>query len=111
MDAYKKGILYIFVALLICCAGYWLGSRENVHSDGAGIDGALDDLRAAGQQAATAESALESAGGAVDDASGTAEDIERGNQQLTEISGNIEELIDRGQQIFAGIRSRGEKKE
>lgn len=111
MDAYKKGVLYIFVALLIGCAGYWLGSRENIHSDGAGIDGAIDDLREAGQQAEAAESALGSAGGAVDDASGTAEDIERGNQQLTEISGNIEELIGRGQQILAGIRGRGEKKE
>lgn len=111
VDAYKKGIIYICVALLIGCAGYWLGSRDNVHSDGAGIDGALDDLRAAGQQAEATAGSLGEAGEAVEDAAGTAEDIERGNQQLTEISGNIEELIGRGQQILAGIRGRGEKKE
>lgn len=111
VDAYKKGILYIFVALLICCAGYWLGIRDNIHDDGAGIDGAIDDLRATGQQAEAAAGSLGEAGEAVEDAAGTAEDIERGNQQLTEISGSIEGLIDQGQQILAGIRSRGEKKE
>lgn len=109
MNAYKKGILYICVALLIGCAGYWLGSRDNVHSDGAGIDGALDDLRAAGQQAEATAGSLGKAGEAVEDAAGTAEDIERGNQQLTEISGNIEELIAEGESIIAGIRGRGEE--
>ena len=109
VDALKKGILYICAAVLIFSTGYWLGGRADVHSDGARIDGALDDLRAAGQQAESAESALGSAGGAVDDASGTAGDIERGNQQLTEISGNIEELIAEGESILAGIRGRGEE--
>lgn len=111
MDVYKKGILYICVALLICCAGYWLGSRENIHSDGAGIDGAVDDLREAGQQAEATESALGSAGGAVDDASGTAGDIEKTNQQLTDGNAEIADLIGYGESIIEGIRGRGEKRE
>lgn len=108
---YKKCIISVCIGTLLFGTGYWLGGRADVHSDGARIDGALDDLRAAGQQAEATAGSLGEAGEAVEDAAGTAEDIERGNQQLTEISGNIEELIGRGQQILAGIRGRGEKKE
>lgn len=111
MDAYKRYFIYALIGVLLFGAGYWLGGRDNVHSDGAGIDGALDDLRAAGQQAEATAGSLGEAGEAVEDAAGTAEDIERGNQQLTEISGNIEELIGYGESIIEGIRSRSEKKE
>lgn len=111
VDAYKKGILYIFVALLICCAGYWLGIRDNIHDDGAGIDGAIDDLRATGQQAEAAAGSLGEAGEAVEDAAGTAEDIEKTNQHLTDGNAEIANLIGYGERIIEGICSRGEKKE
>ena len=108
---YKKCIISVCIGTLLFGTGYWLGGRADVHSDGAGIDGAIDDLREAGQQAEAAERALGSAGGAVDDASGTAGDIEKTNQQLTDGNAEIADLIDRGESIIEGIRSRGEKKE
>ena len=109
VDALKKGILYICTAVLIFGTGYWLGGRADVHSDGARIDGALDDLRAAGQQAETAGSALDSAGGAIDDAAGTAGDVEKTNQQLADGNAEAADLIGRGKSILADIRGRGEE--
>ena len=109
MGDIQKILLCAAASALIFGAGYWMGERADIHGDGARIDGALDDLRAAGQQAETAGSALDSAGGAIDDAAGTAGDVEKTNQQLADGNGEIADLIGWGEQILAGIRSRGEE--
>lgn len=109
MDALKKGIIYICIASLIFCAWYYLGGRADVHSDGARIDGALDDLRAAGQQATEAAGNIGSAEESVDEASRTTDEIERGNQQLEEIGGDLADIIDQGKRIIAEIRSRSKE--
>lgn len=109
MNAYKRYFIYALLGVLLFAAGYYFGSRADISGDGAGIDRALDDLRAAGHQAETAGSALDSAGGTVDDAAGTAGDIEKTNQQLAEGNAEATDLISRGESILAGIRSGGEE--
>ena len=109
MNAYKRYFIYALLGVLLFDAGYYFGSRADISGDGAGIDRALDDLRAAGQQAETAGSALDSAGGAIDDAAGTAGDVEKTNQQLADGNAEAADLIGRGKSILADIRGRGEE--
>lgn len=109
MDAYKKGILYICVALLIYCAGYYLGSRAGIHDDGESIEPTIQYIQSAGREAETAGSAINEAETAVDNTGKSAEEIKRGNQQLTEISGDIADLISNGKQIIADISRSREK--
>ena len=108
MDALKRSIMYVCIAALLFGAGYWMGG-QSVHGDWAGAGGTGEYIQTARDEAETAAGALESAGGAVDDAAGTAGNIEKTNQQLADGNGEIADLIGWGEQILAGIRSRGEE--
>lgn len=95
MDAYKKGILYICVAVLIFGTGYWLGGRADVSGD----SGAADT---AGEHISAAQDSTDRAGEANRDAQDTADRLGESNQ-------TIADLIAEGESILAGIRGRGEE--
>lgn len=107
MDALKKSIIYCAACLLIFGAGYWCGCR--VSDDRAGNDPAGGYIQSAGKQAEAAADALESAGGAIDEAQHTAGDIAEGNRNIEAVNGSIADLIAEGEQILAGIRREGEE--
>ena len=95
MDATKKSIIYFAVGLLLFGAGYWMGSRAVIHSDG-------DTADTVGDHISTAQDTADRAGEANRDAQDTADAIGAGNQ-------TIAGLIEQGESILAGIRSGGEE--
>ena len=95
MDATKKSIIYFAVGLLLFGAGYWMGSRAVIHSDGDAADTVGDHISAAQDAAA-------GAGAANRDAQDTADRLGNSNQ-------TIADLIEQGESILAGIRSGGEE--
>ena len=95
MDALKKGIVLICAAALILGAGYWMGSRADVHGDGDAADTAGDHISAA-------QDSADRAGTANRDAQNTADRIGDSNQ-------TIADLIAEGESILAGIRGGGEE--
>ena len=96
MDALKKGILYFAAGLLIFSAGYWCGSRADVHSDG-------DTADTVGDHISTAQDAATDAGTANRDAQDTAGAIGDSNQ-------TIAGFIEQGESILAAIRG-GDKED
>lgn len=91
MDALKKGILYICVAVLIFGTGYWLGGRADVSGD----SGAADT---AGEHISAAQDSTDRAGEANRDAQDTADRLGESNQ-------TIADLIAEGKSILADIRA------
>ena len=95
MNAYKRYFIYALLGVLLFGAGYWMGSRAVIHSDGDAADTVGDHISAAQDAAA-------GAGAANRDAQDTADRLGNSNQ-------TIADLIEQGESILAGIRSGGEE--
>lgn len=107
MDEWKKVLVYFVAAVILLCSGAWICS--NIHDDRESIEPTIQYIQSAGREAKTAAGSLNEAGAAVDNTGKSAEKIKRGNQQLTEISGDITDLISNGKQIIADISRNREK--
>lgn len=99
----KKGAAVI--AVIVIAVILWLQMCGSyLYSDRSAADTARDSLQSAGQQATEAAGNIGSAEESVDEASRTTDEIERGNQQLEEIGGDLADIIDQGKRIVAEIR-------
>ena len=108
MDALKKGILYICASALIFCAGYYLGGRADVSSDGDAVRAAENSIQSAQNSAGESAGYLDEAEGANRDAQSTAGDITDSNEKLSSGNAEIADLIKRGKQLLEKIRRGGE---
>ena len=93
MDALEKSIICCTVGLIIFGTGYWCGclvsdDRDRANTVGGYIQSAQNSTTGAGEANRAAQE--------------SAEKIGDSNQ-------TIRELVDAGEQILAGIRSRGEE--
>lgn len=101
----KKSIICVSVAVLIFSAGYYCGSREDIHSDGDPAERVTDDIHDTQDTVDGAASSIDRAEESNQDAQDTAENIEQGNQQLQNSAVTSAGAIDRFGTILAEIRS------
>lgn len=99
-----KKILAVIALFLLAGLVWFRLCGSCLYSDRSAADAARNSLQSAGQQATEAAGNLGSAEESVDEASRTADEIERGNQQLEEIGGDLADIIDQGKRIVAEIR-------
>lgn len=108
MNETTKKILAVIILFLLSYM-VWFRLCGSIYRDGSAADTVGRDLQSAGQQATEAAGNLESAEESVDEASRTADAIEKRNQQLEEIGGDLADIIDQGKRIVAEIRRGGEE--
>ncbi len=106
--SWKKGFALTIILLLVFAAGYYMGSRTDVHYNGDGVDRVRNDIRSTQDAAAGTAESLDRAADANQDAQDTARDIGDTNQKLqNSVAGSADE-IECGQQILSRIRGRGQ---